>query len=104
MGHPAVNTVELVGKVVWPNLELDPTKIDFGTVINETTRRLEVKMTNPTAVPVAYRWCYTAPGRIAEEASNPRTPAALPSPADTKMSGFARSTNGGFSTLSAANG
>eukprot|EP00913_Durusdinium_trenchii_P025664 g24088.t1 len=42
--HPAVNMVDLVGKVVWPNIELDTHKIDFGTVLNDTSKKMEVGM------------------------------------------------------------
>eukprot|EP00435_Cladocopium_sp_Y103_P009743 s813_g2.t1 len=76
--HPAVNMVDLVGKVVWPNIELDTHKIDFGTVLNDTSKKMEVRMTNPTVLSVAYRWCFALPNREkAEESSNPRTPATL---------------------------
>eukprot|EP00931_Biecheleriopsis_adriatica_P045665 TRINITY_DN2614_c0_g1_i1.p1 TRINITY_DN2614_c0_g1~~TRINITY_DN2614_c0_g1_i1.p1 ORF type:complete len:5069 (-),score=1280.39 TRINITY_DN2614_c0_g1_i1:105-14627(-) len=108
--HPAVNVVELIGSVVWPNIELDETKLDFGTVLNDTSRKLEIRMTNPTVLTVQYRWCFALPGgKQADEASNPRTPAAMPSPMmldrahslqDSKASGFpARSTASGAVTF-----
>ncbi|CAE8631652.1 unnamed protein product [Polarella glacialis] len=95
--HPAVNVVELVGKVVWPNIELDIAKLDFGTVLNDTSRKLEVRMTNPTVLQVAYHWCFAlSGGRQSDEASNPRTPAAaLPSPMmDSKSSNIQARTTG----------
>eukprot|EP00930_Biecheleria_cincta_P015308 TRINITY_DN12810_c0_g1_i1.p1 TRINITY_DN12810_c0_g1~~TRINITY_DN12810_c0_g1_i1.p1 ORF type:complete len:5041 (+),score=1000.88 TRINITY_DN12810_c0_g1_i1:126-15248(+) len=95
--HPATNTVELIGKVVWPNLELDTNKLDFGTVLNNTSRKLEVKMTNPTVLSVAYRWAFSLPGsRQGDEASNPRTPAA-------SASLLTGNTNSGFPSRSTAN-
>jgi hydrocephalus-inducing protein len=72
--HPSTNVVDLVGKVVWPNIEIDATKIDFGHVLNDCTRKKELKMHNPTALTVAYNW-YFHEEKKPEGASNPRTPA-----------------------------
>lgn len=30
-------------QVVWPNIELDTHKIDFGTVLNDTSKKMEAE-------------------------------------------------------------
>ncbi len=37
-GHPQKDVVQLVGDVYFPNLTLSETSLDFGTLINETSR------------------------------------------------------------------
>jgi hypothetical protein len=76
--HPSINTVDLIGEVVFPNLKIDIEKLDFGTILNETSKKLEIRMTNPTALTVPYTWCFAATGKQADESSNPRTPAVMP--------------------------
>lgn len=86
--HPAVNTVDCIGKVVWPNLELESKLVDFGILLNETSKSMEVKMVNPTSLTVAYQWCLsTWPGR--GDHSNPKTPLRS-SPPDSQTSGWGR--------------
>jgi adenylate kinase family enzyme len=86
--HPAVNTVELIGKVVWPNLDLNPAdKVDFGIILNETTQFHQVELKNPTPLTVSYQWCLAPLGRNPDEMSNTRgTPGA------SQASGWARGT------------
>lgn len=102
--HPAVNTVECIGKVVWPNLELGDSKLDFGIILNETQKSMQVKMVNPTALVVSYHWCLAPAGRQADDLLNTRTTARI-SPPVTQGSGWqGANTSVSQATVSSASG
>ena len=78
--HPAVMVVELMGRVVWPNLDIDAKDLNFGVVLNETNKKVDVKMVNPTALVVAYRWYFS------QDDIHPRVePTPLASPMESWM-------------------
>eukprot|EP00929_Paragymnodinium_shiwhaense_P007666 TRINITY_DN111574_c0_g1_i1.p1 TRINITY_DN111574_c0_g1~~TRINITY_DN111574_c0_g1_i1.p1 ORF type:complete len:5027 (+),score=1455.52 TRINITY_DN111574_c0_g1_i1:94-15081(+) len=84
--HPGSKTVDLLGKVVWPNIELESTKVDFGHVLNETTKKKEVKMHNPTALTVSYAWYFKVQGD--KDEGGGRTPATPLITSTSQASGF----------------
>lgn len=57
--------LELVGEVCFPNLQYDVAAINFGSVLNDTTARQQVVMTNSSKVDAEFHWLFTeaeAPG------------------------------------------
>ena len=48
--------LELVGEVCFPNLHFDLAAVDFGSVLNDTTARQAVVMTNTSKVDAAFSW------------------------------------------------
>jgi hydrocephalus-inducing protein len=56
--NPQKDSIELVGEVQFPNLKMEPAKIDFGSVLNDTIRRTQVTLTNVSALPVRYSWAF----------------------------------------------
>ena len=48
--------LELVGEVCFPNLQYDIAAVEFGSVLNDTTARQVVIMTNTSKVDAAFHW------------------------------------------------
>lgn len=48
--------LELVGEVCFPNLHYDMAAVEFGSVLNDTTARQLVVMTNTSKVDAAFHW------------------------------------------------
>jgi hypothetical protein len=48
--------LELVGEVCFPNLHFDVTAVEFGSVLNDTTTRQLVVMSNTSKVDAAFHW------------------------------------------------
>ena len=48
--------LELVGEVCFPNLHYDVSAVEFGTVLNDTTTRQLVVMSNTSKVDAAFHW------------------------------------------------
>lgn len=45
-GHPQKDYVELFGEVCYPNLSISPPSISFGCILNDTTKKRYITMTN----------------------------------------------------------
>ena len=48
--------LELVGEVCFPNLHFHIAAVEFGSVLNDTTARHAVLMTNTSKVDAAFSW------------------------------------------------
>ncbi len=48
--------LELVGEVCFPNLQYNVAAVKFGSVLNDTTARQLVTMTNTSKVDAAFHW------------------------------------------------
>ena len=57
-GHPQKDSITLRGEVIYPNIEFEQTSINFGCVLNETTKTIRVKATNWSKVDAAYQWFF----------------------------------------------
>lgn len=51
--------LEVVGEVCFPNLQYDVAAVGFGSVLNDTTARQQVIMTNTSKVDAAFHWQFT---------------------------------------------
>ncbi|CAK0825377.1 unnamed protein product [Prorocentrum cordatum] len=67
--HPQKDTVHLVGEVAFPNVVLSLDKLDFGAVLNDTTKQLSITMSNPHVLPVSYHWMFVEDQEMAPMSS-----------------------------------
>lgn len=54
--HPQKDNIELIGEVCFPNLKMETTTVDFGCILNDTTKKVYMKMTNCSILDVIYDW------------------------------------------------
>ncbi|CAJ1447961.1 unnamed protein product [Effrenium voratum] len=85
--HPQRDHVSLHGEVIFPNLTLSNNKLDFGSVLNETTKQLTITMANPNPLPVNFQWSFVEEADMSDEEYNRATAGSGASPlAGTIMS------------------
>lgn len=58
MGHPQKDLVQLQGEVCFPNLNILPPNIDFGCILNDTSKKKYLTLTNISEMPVNYEWSF----------------------------------------------
>ncbi|CAK8990089.1 unnamed protein product [Durusdinium trenchii] len=86
--HPQRDHVGLIGEVIFPNLTLSTNKLDFGSVLNETTKQLTVTMGNPNPLPVNYQWSFVEEADLNDEDyTRALQSTALQSPTTTGLAG-----------------
>lgn len=56
--HPQKDHVHLVGEVIFPNITLSAEKLDFGALLNQTTKQMTITITNHSLLPVNYQWMF----------------------------------------------
>ena len=66
-GHPHKDTVLLQGEVCFPNLQILPAKIDFGCILNDTSKKKYLVLTNISEMAVAYEWSFLEDAPILNE-------------------------------------
>ncbi|KAL8270019.1 hypothetical protein Esti_006052 [Eimeria stiedai] len=54
--HPKTEVISLEATAEFPNIELESTMVDFGFIVNETTKRIPLRIKNNSSVPVSYGW------------------------------------------------
>mmetsp|Transcript_4036 Transcript_4036/g.9628 ORF Transcript_4036/g.9628 Transcript_4036/m.9628 type:complete len:4944 (+) Transcript_4036:104-14935(+) len=54
--HPQKDSVDVVGNIVFPNVKFDRQTVDFGAILNDTSKRMRVKVTNAADVECSYTW------------------------------------------------
>jgi hydrocephalus-inducing protein len=57
-GHPQKDFVELFGEVCYPNLNITPPTINFGTILNDTSKKRYITMTNISEMVCTYDWSF----------------------------------------------
>lgn len=67
-GHPHKENVLLQGEVCFPNLKIEPPKIDFGCILNDTSKKKYLVLSNVSEMPVAYEWSFLEDVPIVDEA------------------------------------
>lgn len=50
--------IDLIGEVHRPNLRFESSKVDFGSVLTDTNRRVVMKVTNCSTLDVVYHWVF----------------------------------------------
>lgn len=66
IGHPQKDLVVLQGEVCFPNLNIVPPNIDFGCILNDTSKKKYLTLTNISEMPVNYEWSF-----LEEESMSP---------------------------------
>ena len=66
-GHPHKDFVQLQGEVCFPNLQILPPKIDFGCILNDTSKKKYLVLTNISQMPVAYEWSFLEDAPVLDE-------------------------------------
>lgn len=66
-GHPHKDIVNLQGEVCFPNLQILPPKIDFGCILNDTSKKKYLTLANISEMPVAYEWSFLEDAPIVDE-------------------------------------
>ncbi len=54
MDHPYTKPIELCGEVCFPNLKLDSNTINFGAILNETSKKIIMSMKNISEMGLNY--------------------------------------------------
>ena len=57
-GHPQKDHVELIGEVCYPNLDINPPNIGFGCILNDTSKKQYLTMTNVSEMICTYDWSF----------------------------------------------
>ena len=58
--HPRRDSLPVAAALHFPNLELDANDLDFGTVLNDTTKSETVTVTNTSECPVDLQWAFVS--------------------------------------------
>jgi hydrocephalus-inducing protein len=56
--HPYREAVELVGELCFPNLKLEANLINFGAILNDTTKKISMLIKNVSEMTVTYEWAF----------------------------------------------
>lgn len=66
--HNHKDYVNLSGQLCFPNLNIVPPNIDFGCILNDTSKKKYLVLTNPSKMAVNYEWSF-----LEEEQTNLNT-------------------------------
>ena len=58
--NPQKDAIDLVARIDYPNLSFESSRVEFGSCLSDTTRRVPVRVTNCSAVDVVYSWAWEA--------------------------------------------
>ena len=56
--HPFKQAVDLVGEVCFPNLKFERNAINFGSILNDTSKRVTIQIQNISEMPLYYEWSF----------------------------------------------
>jgi len=56
--HPYKDGVDLVGAVCFPNLRLDQTSVNFGSILSDTSKKVLIDICNVSAIALDYSWSF----------------------------------------------
>ncbi|XP_077041133.1 hydrocephalus-inducing protein homolog [Agelaius phoeniceus] len=63
-GHPFVERISLEGEVHFPNLQMEPSSVEFGFIRPDTEEVRSLEMTNCSPLPVQYRWSFRSDSEV----------------------------------------
>ncbi|XP_071311713.1 hydrocephalus-inducing protein homolog [Agelaius tricolor] len=63
-GHPFVEHITLQGEVHFPNLQMQPSSVEFGCIMAGTKKVRSLEMTNCSPLPVQYRWSFRSDSEV----------------------------------------
>lgn len=56
--HPHRETIDLVGEVCFPNIKLEQAIVNFGAILNETSKKMVITMSNTSEMALDYEWTF----------------------------------------------
>ena len=56
--HPHKDIIDLIGSVNFPNITLDTNIINFGSILNDTTKKMVLTMKNVSEMKLDYEWTF----------------------------------------------
>ena len=59
--HPHREQVKLKGDIAFPNIAFETMDVNFGCILNDTTKRVQLRLHNPTKVAALFEWVWDAP-------------------------------------------
>jgi hydrocephalus-inducing protein len=57
-GHPKNQKLDVFAEFCYPNIKLEKSEIDFGTVMNDTSKKQTLKIFNDSEINVQYEWFF----------------------------------------------
>ena len=72
--HPLVDTIPLQAVINFPNLELEYSHVDFGHVLNDTTKTQRVLVCNRSACSAEMSWSFLQDEKVTREANDLTSP------------------------------
>ncbi|XP_074407204.1 hydrocephalus-inducing protein-like [Zonotrichia albicollis] len=63
-GHPFVERISLQGEVHFPNLQMQPSSLEFGCIRAGTEEVRSLKITNCSPLPVQYHWSFQSDSEV----------------------------------------
>lgn len=61
-GHPQKDSIRVQAEMVYPNLKFDVSSINFGCILNDTSKTIRVHLTNTCKIDVKYEWIFLEQG------------------------------------------
>ncbi|CAN8186510.1 unnamed protein product [Coccothraustes coccothraustes] len=83
-GHPFVERIILRGEVHFPNLQIQPSSLEFGCIVAGTEEVRSLEMTNCSPLPVQYRWSFHSDSQVYRLRYDLYTPKFQPKPPKEK--------------------
>jgi len=72
--HPQRDTIGIVGEINFPNLSFDNSIVNFGSVLNDTTKTMVVRVKNTSKVEAEFSWSFVEDAEAARLAATTRRP------------------------------
>lgn len=60
--HPKKESFDVIAEFCYPNLKLNETQVDFGAVMNDTSKKKFILMENTGIIDVEYEWFFIDDG------------------------------------------
>ena len=58
LDHPHKDVIDLIGSVNFPNILLDTNVVNFGSILNDTTKKMVLSMKNTSEMKLDYDWTF----------------------------------------------
>nr|XP_031361730.1 hydrocephalus-inducing protein homolog [Lonchura striata domestica] len=63
-GHPFVEHITLQGEVLFPNLQIQPSTLEFGCIVAGTEEVRSLEITSCSPFPVKYHWTFHSDSQV----------------------------------------
>ncbi|XP_066051038.1 LOW QUALITY PROTEIN: hydrocephalus-inducing protein homolog [Chamaea fasciata] len=82
-GHPYVERITLCGEAHFPNLQIQPSTLEFGGIVAGTKQERSLEMTNCSPLPVKYHWSFQMDDHVKKLRHELCPPKSQPKPPTT---------------------